>query len=64
MTRNRALISTFVATLLLISVACAVLLSMRVSPPLISVVLALMGGTGSYLLSCIVMHYGVPEKQR
>ena len=64
MTRDRALIFTFAATVLLTSGACGLLLAMQVSVPLITVVLVLMGGTGSHLLSRIVMHYGVPEKQR
>jgi hypothetical protein len=64
MSRNRALVLTFVATVLLTSAACGVLMSMQVSPTLIAVVFVAVGGTGSHLLSRIVMHYGVPEKQR
>ncbi len=39
-------------------------MSMRVSPTLIAVAFAVVGGVGCYLLSSIVMHYGVPEKRR
>ena len=63
MTRNRALILAFVATVLLTSAVCGVLMSMRVSPTLIAVAFAVVGGAGCYLLSSIVMHYGVPERR-
>jgi multisubunit Na+/H+ antiporter MnhG subunit len=63
MGRTRELILVFAATVLLASAVSGALMSMRVSASLIAVIAMLIAGTGSHLLSRIVMRYGPPEQR-
>jgi len=58
MSERKALTIGMAATVTLTTAVCAALLAMRVSGEMIAVAMVVIGGTGSHLLSRIVMHYG------
>jgi hypothetical protein len=57
MSEVKALALVFAATALLTCAACGVLISMNVNGSLIAVAFVAIAGTGSHLLSRVVMHY-------
>lgn len=64
MSEARALILVFVVTGLLVSAVCGVLMSMRVDGALVAVAFVSIAGTGSHLLSRVVMHYAPPKERQ
>lgn len=64
MSEAKALILVMATTALVVSAVCGLLMAMRVDGSLIAVAFMLTAGTGSHLLSRVVMHYAPPEQRR